>query len=736
MSSVTPFIKPIQQQGGTFYAFSSGIDDMNTYSVNQTGRKFAFSKYALLNIPDIGRPSGQPLNQENLIQFDTIPGAFSKVVGSKSANELLAESFQNYALNLEEMIRNFSSYDATTKLNVSERVFFKWLKELGALRFNEAGTNESALTSGLRYTEEAKSDRYSKVVQYIGDLDIVNSVKSNSDAYTEIYVHVPTKDGATPLVLFKSQEDVNYKPATGFQNNPTDPLDGDFIAGRSRLQDHPVGLDTHAYFDSLDNGFSASGNIVGTPEDNILSSPNNGYDLFKWNPSTSQYEIGWWFNNAQPRTYWTQAPAITGTFDDPSNETFKIKGEKDDNSDDEVSFTRSKLDGIMLSFNENDYLPIASNSSLKSFSDFNSITGAQSFEFNAVLVYYDIYESNNVKDSATNLFGVLFLDDVTQTTLNGNNSIQRLLKVKPDRISGTNGNCFGFKINLKSDASSSTPMVVTAINEYSPFSLQLFTETMNRFQNITEMMMTQINSYTTFNDRLNAIENLLATGTSYDILKTQVDSLIKTVSENQALFTNTSDIIALIDNNYQEILNIYNNKTSISVAYDLSVINQGTGILIDKSVNNQIKVSNTTQDFNIASSPFLDITKDFASTLTNWIYTKKLVEFTNYIKIDNNGPITLSKNVVLNIDDSLVTWKTGQVLKIVFDKYSIMDMSSQGSFSFEIKTDALDRTNTGLFYGKTIGIITSDDFVKYDGTPKIEIICIDQSTMQFTFDIY
>jgi len=201
--SISPFIRPIQVQGGTFYTFSSAAEDLG-FTFNNDGKQFKFSKYALLNIPDVKRPSLGPLNHENTIQFDTIPGAFQYVNNSKTNNVMLAESLQNYAMNLETMLTSFPSYDPGKLQTVSERVFFKWLKEIGALRFREASLTESPLKSGLRFTEEVESEKYSRVVKYIGEIDVVNSVKSKADAFSEVYVHVPTKDGATPLVLFKS----------------------------------------------------------------------------------------------------------------------------------------------------------------------------------------------------------------------------------------------------------------------------------------------------------------------------------------------------------------------------------------------------------------------------------------------------------------------------------------------------------------------------------------------------
>ena len=86
--------------------------------------------------------------------------------------------FQNYCLNLETLIINQDNYNSTLLKTPSERIFFKWLKELGAIRFDQASDLESTKD---RFTEEASAttgpQRYNQVVKYIGDIDIVNNVK-------------------------------------------------------------------------------------------------------------------------------------------------------------------------------------------------------------------------------------------------------------------------------------------------------------------------------------------------------------------------------------------------------------------------------------------------------------------------------------------------------------------------------------------------------------------------------
>ena len=51
-------------------------------------------------------------------------------------------SFQNYCLNLENTITSDPNYLPDLKLNVTERVFWKWIKELGGVRYRSANQNE------------------------------------------------------------------------------------------------------------------------------------------------------------------------------------------------------------------------------------------------------------------------------------------------------------------------------------------------------------------------------------------------------------------------------------------------------------------------------------------------------------------------------------------------------------------------------------------------------------------
>ena len=119
----TPIIKP-RRQGGTFYTFSSALEDVGL-NINELKNKVALSHYVLLDIPAFkfdgvnGNPYGT--NEDDFNQGDYT----------------FAESLQNYALNFETVLRNQDSYNFAESLTVSERVFWKFMKTAGFMTFEK-----------------------------------------------------------------------------------------------------------------------------------------------------------------------------------------------------------------------------------------------------------------------------------------------------------------------------------------------------------------------------------------------------------------------------------------------------------------------------------------------------------------------------------------------------------------------------------------------------------------------
>jgi hypothetical protein len=253
----TPLIRIPQEQGGTMYAFSNAARDL-TRAYYNPDVVFEYSKFALLDIPVVGEPGVNSTN--NYIQFDNLyKGGVSTGTGADpsindnydstdpddNANRHFAQSFQNYALNLENFILSDDDFDETIYASDAEKIFFKWLNHLGAFRTKPATSQDAVDNSALVEEDDSiqTGTEYSKVVKYLGSIDVSNDKNYNGDTYNEVFINVPSSVGYTPTVLFKS---------TDYNTNDTSYLTETSINGRDG-QSHPdANIDLRSIADSSD----------------------------------------------------------------------------------------------------------------------------------------------------------------------------------------------------------------------------------------------------------------------------------------------------------------------------------------------------------------------------------------------------------------------------------------------------------------------------------------------------
>ncbi len=720
---IAPFIKSVRQSGGTLYIFSSATEDLN-YLINRAeNRSFVWSKFVLLDIPDEGRPTSL---MENLVQYDAIPAAFGQM-DNKTPENRLAESFQNYCLNLETLLTGLDSYSIDEKRTVSERVFFKWLKEIGAIRFKQASSTEkSGLVGSARFTEDDATG-YSRVVQYIGDIDMVNATKFNQNSYSELYIHVPLSHGNTSTVLFNTIEDANYKQNMAIQNIGAEALDVKYIAGRKADDKHPVGLDFTAHYDSPTDGFSTA-----------------TYDLYKevTTNNVKRFVSGWWYDLPISNSY-----RLSSDFADQHNVKLKIAG-KNALAGKNVTLIRSNLDGISIDFDENSYYDIVTNPSISSFSEYNQASASQPFKFNAVLLYYDVFNDADPTDKATNLFGVLFLNKPVAKSAGGS-YMPRLSKYKPNPVTGDNGNAWGLKVNMKLDVNTSDAQIESIVNEYNTFSMELFMEALSELTRTSDSIANINSSIATLKDEVATLYDYVYRTQDFTGIKEKVDSLYKLYNENLNIFSSVGDLSKLIEKAFQEINNIYNNKTSIDVTYNLDVLDAGFGIKLN-SINNKKKIAFGLQQYLVdANKPIISIAEDFSNVNNKHTYEILNDKYTQYFLIQEDGFTSyiskyfINKDIEIYIDDTINPWYNGKTFRFSFG--TIYD--TVNGFEINFYTDKNDKMNNGKPYGvhvNKLARIPSEIFkIKPIGgtveeyiPPTIEIVCIDKDNMVFSIDIF
>ncbi len=700
--ATTPLIRTPQADGGTFYTFSSSAKDLSR-TLNNDELKLVFSKFVLLNLPDMDRLDPTTFsNYQNYMQFDTIDGAIWSGGLKGDPNVNFTESLQNYALNLEELIISDATYDNTTNLTVTERVFFKWLKETGAMRFREATALEkvSSITTP-RFVEEDEvtsgTRQYRRVVRYIGEIDIVNNVDKAGEAYTELYINVPTEVGRTPTILFDSVSDTNYQPSLKIQGS------SEYIMGRNTATVHPQGLDILAWYD-YDQPLQGAGPAGYTdPDANWMdeATPPNTVDAYFTEPTSFTSAL-----NANIRKYpadYNNPPGYSGS-----------------------AYVRSELDGISVDFNPNDYQQIVQDQTISTIPQFNGTDLAQSFEFNSVLVYYDMVDLSDSSKTKTNLYGILILDNITPTTDGG--YIQRYPKYKPNITTGQNGNSYGFKINLRFDASPGTAGIDTIVNDYNTFSMGLFSDASAQLQASAQIFQRQQLEVTDIATRLNAVENTLNSVSTSAFLQSQIDNLQTQLDNASLAFASSTTLLDLIAKNSDEIQALANGEVATTLQYNTDVVRQGTGITVNTNTPNQIQISNNVQAYSFmvpfdSSEIQITPTAPLNLNVVNPQVFTTLGTYTNMLRLDTinqaNGDLSIY------IDDTTVQWRTGQTIRLTFNNVLLM-----GSRDIKIYTDAPSRLNNGSF-GKLAATIPN---TKISSLPIIDLICTEQGVLTFVYD--
>jgi hypothetical protein len=491
-------------------------------------------------------------------------------------------------------------------------------------------------------------------------------------------------------------------------HSPELPEDRETIVGRHYTDSHPQGLSLNAFYDL---------------DDSTVTLEQAAY-------AGSTYTAQNWFQGTLNNSYYTDGTYDSGSATWKYNTAINKKIRKSKTTGGvttTISYTRSTLDGVCLDFTIPDYL-VAVQNAKTNFSSLNDINVQnKNFDFNTVLVYYDVIDPVTKVLKAKNLYGVLFLNKIQANGLEF--EIPRLTKYKPDPLSKINGNSYAFKLNVKFDTSIEDVAVepVKNINANAGFSLDLFTDLMNRFQTIAinqEAKLTQFSQLQTDWEKVKA--SLLTTSKTSD-LETRLSSLEKAILANSALFLNTKNVVEKITNVEGQLTNFVAGKTSLEVAYNTDVVKSGTGIGVSRSVSNQVIINNEAPDYNFEITPVFDI------SATSPII--QLVPFNNYYRHEKAGnSYTLTGNIVLKVNDTLTQWKKGQVLRLVFADPIILN-----GYSITLSTDALARSTNLDFssvtqaYNTRIGILTDYGWSS-DNRPIFEIICVDSLNLDFKID--
>ena len=657
----TPLIRIPQEQGGTMYAFANAARDL-TRAYYNPDINFEFSKFALLDLPvyaDFIQSDPTDLSEgPNYIKYDRLfeggggsnASSYNDSLHDGNGNVHFAQTFQSYALNLENMLLNpevNDDFDDVLFQSDAEKIFFKYLYHINAIRVRTA-TSQEVSTGYSRMIELDDSTQagseYSQVIKYIGNIDVTNDKNYKGQQYNEIFVNVPSSVGYTPEVLLETSK---------FNTNNIKFVPGAEIEGRTNDDTHPDPfLNVESYADQADGTYNTDENEV----------PTFGID----------------FNSS----------AYSKIINDP------------------------KLDSIL---------------------DYSKRGG--DFRFNAILVYYDIYSKSNIGNKATNLYGIILLDNWKEDTSNDGWYIPELTKYKPNEVTGLNGNAFALKLNLKFNSALDNVGIEKNVNDYSTFSMDIFLDTTSALENAVQLLRDANTRYNDISKKVEMLESFFLSSENLQGISKRLDHIEQDVENATINFQDERSLLDLITNTNSRLNQVISGVIPTEIQYNTDVLESGNpGVSIDKSSNGKVKISCVNYGYSLGQAYVYDTVTstnerelsadsmflpDEAGTKAVW---QRLKEFDNLVMVYTDQAQDFDSNLNIYLDDTITSWKKGQVVRVTF-KNKIKNLSTH------YITLWTDKSNG---WSQKLSISLSD---LLSNKPYIEIVCVDPVNKTFEYDI-
>lgn len=240
----SPVIKPLNKESGSLYIFQSS-SDLLTRTISGSNFDIKFDKFALLELPPLGNSSFNTMQLAGIGSSPSSTTSSIPVIGglNTDGNIQLATALQNYCLAFENEILN--TQETQEYLTSSERIWWKFLSSIGAIRFRNGINSEinSHYTSN-NFIEGDLNNPYNNVVKYVGLTNGVNISNLNNLTSSEIFINVGSNAKKLEKVYFKKRLTDSYKSVS---------LNDDLITGFD-TNNARVYLDGKAWFDHYSTG--------------------------------------------------------------------------------------------------------------------------------------------------------------------------------------------------------------------------------------------------------------------------------------------------------------------------------------------------------------------------------------------------------------------------------------------------------------------------------------------------
>jgi hypothetical protein len=774
----TPLYKGLKQNSGqTTYIFPSVSEDISLSNQNDN-YKMNFSKFMLLKL-DLTQADSNFVNKE--VFPTESPAQTSMINGDLLVNQLRNYVANQDVTIRQSLINNTTNfYDPLAPLTVTERIFWKWMRKSGLVQFDPATpnvdyidktsfsvdstldpsyfkeylwkererkvfnidfqngkptnqANDSALFVYNIYVKDSTNFKdndnvqividktiynatvlnvssneiyfnnlltiqstvkldfipsptkkntieldYNRTIQYVGEINAVNNVVSADKSYTEVTAYIPDMNGQTPLILFRIKSDTNYSASLQYPILPSQQQPE--IIGSEQF-DSPINLqpqnypgDKYAYFDSEQQTYLNSTGLT-----NQRSGDFYGVKV----ADNSRYSINY-----------VGYPFLDG----------------------------SNIDGVTTDFDYTDYSGMnIPNNVYKTFDEYSSAisnsVSPKDFEFNAVLWYYDIYDTNT-KATTTNLYGITFVSSIDNTLSSPN------LGVLPKYVSDNTKDGISYIFNLNLNFNINTEQLPEKFDSdkvFSMFGFDKYNAVINNI-NQTNNVYDQIAAGVIRNTQdISNIKSLVYNNATIQALQAQITSMNNLINLYQRTQIGDSDTITTyLDNSVSPaLLRLNDISTTYSKIYNFntsSLYNTSTNAVLYNKIVVPAKdfltnIINDDTNSNILSDNLtVVLDKDLKLNQTAYFSVSSITTASTFkrlnINIADSSDLTKGKNIIPNIE---LPVKSN--LDTAFTKPHI---SSRINSEIYISDITIKKSTNQYFFTLMVGDIAKNNLMKGD----------------------
>lgn len=343
---------------------------------------------------------------------------------------------------------------------------------------------------------------YERFVQFISEIGGNNNVQLPDKAYIETFGYVSNQHGQIPYSLWNIKNDNNYKPNSQFPILP------------GQIQYEIQG-----------------GEDINNP---ILTQPNN-------------YPGDIWAHYDEDGAIYTTS---TGDINRRQGDYYGItvNNVNDLNNLKYPAVNSEKLDGLTLNLNINDYTKATSYVyPIESFNEFCSTAfnnqAPNDFKFNAILWYYTIEDvTGNTTETATNLYGVEFLDTPDNDYNSSKTLIPEVKKYVSNGLQDGNAYTFSLDINISIDSDTAPPSFDPE-KVYSLFGMDLFYEALTRITYFNDQLTNYVNSNIQLTQKVNDLTGLVYNQQDLETIENRMNNIENLLNVYSTLQIGNSDTI-------------------------------------------------------------------------------------------------------------------------------------------------------------------------------------------------